>query len=377
MTTGLCSDVVTYQMMLQLQCQTLVTTFHVIPLVCGIATKLWLYFLASTWVFASAWPDEVLAQSETTDRKDQEETKKYKAGEPRNINDERMAVVWFNSLKKTIPLSSTLMVLYLACHVIRALTFPTDILRWMVEGKLPYLSGFTDIEKSMARLDKSLKFVEMFVQIPGKCIEKMIVSIEKASFACPFSTSCMFRPLEVISLQKLESGVAFIAVSLGLNLPSINFDGIASCYLQELALPVEKILPYAHRVFEWSSPAELWLSANESRLPPRVRVMSMLIVVIRILYNSNGFGVWEDSLATQVRSPAQVQPSSRHLKDDFRKGSASDGESLPSAHKFEFEASELLRSLKKRYLELNNGYGNLLIIMPSPFSPPPLQFCLT
>lgn len=67
MTTGLCSDAGTYQMMLQLQCQTLVSTFHVNPLVCGIANKLWLRFLASTWVFASAWPDEVLAQSETTE----------------------------------------------------------------------------------------------------------------------------------------------------------------------------------------------------------------------------------------------------------------------------------------------------------------------
>lgn len=115
MTTGLCSDAGTYQMMLQLQCQTLVSTFHVNPLVCGIANKLWLRFLASTWVFASAWPDEVLAQSETTD---QEETKKYEAGEPRNINDERMVVVLFNFLKKTIPLSSTLMVLYfsLSCY---------------------------------------------------------------------------------------------------------------------------------------------------------------------------------------------------------------------------------------------------------------------
>ncbi|XP_049407983.1 TATA box-binding protein-associated factor RNA polymerase I subunit B-like [Solanum stenotomum] len=102
----------------------------------------------------------------------------------------------------------------------------------------------------------------------------------------------MFKPIRTVTLQKLESLAASIARKIGLDLLSVNFHAIASRYLKHLSLPVEKILPHACQVYEWSMPPELYLSDNDSRLPSRVCVMSILIVTMTILYDLNG-GKWE------------------------------------------------------------------------------------
>ncbi|GKA81780.1 TATA box-binding protein-associated factor RNA polymerase I subunit B isoform X1 [Tanacetum coccineum] len=96
----------------------------------------------------------------------------------------------------------------------------------------------------------------------------------------------------------MESLAASLANSIRLELPPVNFYAIASRYLRQLSLPVETILPHACRIYEWSMPSELWLSANEFRLPTRSFVLSILIVAIRILYNIHGFGKWEMSLSS-------------------------------------------------------------------------------
>ncbi|GKC52519.1 TATA box-binding protein-associated factor RNA polymerase I subunit B isoform X1, partial [Tanacetum coccineum] len=79
-----------------------------------------------------------------------------------------------------------------------------------------------------------------------------------------------------------------LANSNRLELPPVNFYAIASRYLRQLSLLVETILPHACRIYEWSMPSELWLSANEFRLPTHSFVLSILIVAIRILYNIHG-----------------------------------------------------------------------------------------
>ncbi|GKG39578.1 hypothetical protein Tco_0463723, partial [Tanacetum coccineum] len=48
-------------------------------------------------------------------------------------------------------------------------------------------------------------------------------------------------------------------------------------------------------------PSEMWLSANEFRLPTHSFVLSILIVAIRILYNIHGFGKWEMSLSSDTK----------------------------------------------------------------------------
>ena len=205
--------------------------------------------------------------------------------------------MWYKSLKKRIPLSCSLAVSYLACHVAREPILPTDIVRWIIEGRLPYFSAFTEIERLMEKLDRSIRNIEIAVQMPDRPIMNVTVSIDKPSIACPLSASYMFRPSQAVGLKKLESMAASMAESVGLSLPPVNFYAIASRYLKQLRLPVGKILPYVCRIYEWSMPPELWLSTNELKLPTRVCVMSVLIVAIRILYNINGFGIWEKSLS--------------------------------------------------------------------------------
>ncbi|KAL0290678.1 UNVERIFIED_CONTAM: TATA box-binding protein-associated factor RNA polymerase I subunit B [Sesamum calycinum] len=118
---------------------------------------------------------------------------------------------------------------------------PSDILKWTLEGKLPYFAAFGVIEKQLG----------------------------SHSEACPIRASRMFRPIQAISSQKLEAMAADIAQKISLELPPVNFYAIAFRYCRQLSLPVREILPQACRICEWSMPSELYLSANEFRIPTR------------------------------------------------------------------------------------------------------------
>ncbi|PIN04212.1 hypothetical protein CDL12_23251 [Handroanthus impetiginosus] len=146
---------------------------------------------------------------------------------------------------------------------------PSGALKWTIEGKLPYFAAFGEIEKHLGA----------------------------SSELCPIHGSRMFRPVQAISSQKLESMAADIAQKIGLELPPVNFYAIVSCYCKELSLPTRLILPVACHICEWCMPSELYLSTNESRNLARVCVMSILIVTIWILWNINGYGMWESCLS--------------------------------------------------------------------------------
>ncbi|XP_054824791.1 TATA box-binding protein-associated factor RNA polymerase I subunit B [Prosopis cineraria] len=270
------------QIMIELQCEALVNEFKVNPLICGIVGPIWLRYVSGTDVFDDGWADEVIHDSEMQKEEEPAYHKpraKYSA-EPHNIYGERAVMIWYKSLRKSIPLACTAAITFLACHVAKEAVLPTDMMKWTLEGRLPYFSAFCEIEKRMGR----------------------------PTGACPISSMVMFRPSRAVSLQKLESLAASIADSVGLDLPPVNFYSIALRYLQDLCLPVDQILPDAVKIYEWSMPPGLWLSTNELRLPTRVCVMSILIVAIRMLYNINGLGEWEKSLSHN--GAALVKPSS-------------------------------------------------------------------
>ncbi|KAM3403487.1 hypothetical protein ACQJBY_006932 [Aegilops geniculata] len=169
-----------------------------------------------------------------------------------------------------LPVYSTLSVCFLACHIAREAILPTDIYRWAMEGKLPYMAAFTEVDKL---LGSSVKH-------------------------CPLSARQLFRPVRVIGTWQLEAAAGSIAQRIGLQLPSVNFYAIAQRYLNELSLPIERTLPHACRIYEWALPAELWLSSNPLRVPTRVCVMAILIVALRVQYNINGQGIWEEICET-------------------------------------------------------------------------------
>lgn len=294
---------------------------------------LWPFFLFTSCILP-------LISGEPEDLKPQ---KKYSA-EPHNIYGQRAVVIWHRALKRKIPLSCSLVISFLACHIAREAILPTNILKWSLEGKLPYFAAFIEIESQIGH----------------------------PSSACPLSSSFMFRPSEAVPLQKLEAQAAAIAESIGLHLPPVNFYAIAFCYLEQLFLPVEKILPYACRVYEWSMPPDLWLSANELRLPTRVCVMSILIVALRILYDIHGFGKWEMSLSRSSGSSSSSDPiinlnasdnieMTDHAKQGsiYLNGSNQEPVTNPShVQQSEFDAIGLLCNLDARYDELTDTYGN-------------------
>ncbi|XP_028805071.1 LOW QUALITY PROTEIN: TATA box-binding protein-associated factor RNA polymerase I subunit B-like [Neltuma alba] len=326
------------QIMVQLQCEALVKEFKVNPLICGIVGPIWLRFVSGTAVFDDGWADEVIHESEMQKEEEPADHKpraKYEA-EPHNIHGERAVMIWYRSLRKSIPLACTVAVTFLACHVAKEAILPTDIMKWTLEGRLPYFSAFREIEKRMGQPTK----------------------------ACPISSMIMFRPSQAVSLQKLESLAASVADSIGLDLPPVNFYAIALRYLQDLHLPVDKILPDALKIYEWSMPPGLWLSTNELRLPTRVCVMSILIVAIRMLYNINGFGEWERSLchggAASVKSASGSEGKGNggmNTNFPFHDDSERSDKDPVQPQQPEWDAARLLHHLYTLYDGVADKYG--------------------
>lgn len=334
------------QLMIQLQCEALVDKFNVCPLICGVAASIWFRFLASTGVLTQGWADEAIVQSESQelDSKDFQPRAKYR-DEPHTLHGQRAIMIWYKLLRQKIPLSSALAISFLACHVVREAILPTDIVKWSIEGKIPYFAAFVEIEKWFGQ----------------------------TSVACSLSPSFMFRPSKSVPSQKLESFAASIAESIGLHLPPVNFYALASHYLKQLCLPVGKILPHALKIQEWSMPPDLWLSTNECRFPTRVCVMSILIVAIRILYNINGFGAWETSLSSRKFFPStsnlggKFDPEcSAKTRDDVEEiscspsGGVGDSNAKSSKNQSHFKESELdaealLYDLEARYNDIRDS----------------------
>ncbi|CAN0890950.1 TATA box-binding protein-associated factor RNA polymerase I subunit B [Linum grandiflorum] len=251
--------------MIEMQCDSLIEKFGVSPLIVGVVSDVWMRFVASTGVFQPEWSRQTLRESEHEPPLDDDI-----GSEPRNSSGKRLVMIWFWKLRKAIPLHCSLAICFLACHLAREAVLPTDIVKWSIEGRIPYFAAYIEIEKRS----------------------------NGPSLDCPISSALMFRPLQAVSAEKLEATAAVIAESVGLHLPKVNFYAIACRYMNELSIPVEeKILSYVCRVYEWSMPPDLWLSANVRRLPSRVCVMSILIVAIRFRYNLHGFGAWERSLS--------------------------------------------------------------------------------
>lgn len=328
------------QVMIQLQCQTLVEKFNASPLIVGLAGPIWLRFLASTRIMADEWADQVVHDSEAQTQGEEEEfhpSAKYR-GEPVNILGKRMVMIWYRSLRSTIPISYSLAISFLVCHVAREAILPSDILTWTLEGKLPYFSAFCEIEKQIGSHSK----------------------------ACPISVSRMFRPIQAVTSQKLESTAANIALKIGLELPPVNFHAIASRYCSQLSLPSGEVLSLACRIYEWSMPPELYLSVNELRIPTRVCVMSILIVAVRILFDINGHGMWESSLSNPSTSQdaknkeIESQFDSNMTDNATEQSSANNSESHFTKSRFPDSGSnviELLQILETKYSELDYEYA--------------------
>uniref|UniRef100_A0A166EAS6 RRN7-type domain-containing protein n=1 Tax=Daucus carota subsp. sativus TaxID=79200 RepID=A0A166EAS6_DAUCS len=282
-----------FQVMIQLQCTALVEKFHVNERVVNLANSIWLKFLVLTGIFADDWADEVITQSEsqTEGPVDGIVSSGSHRDEPHNLLGQRAAVL------------------------------PTDILKWIFEGKLPFFAAFTDIEKE----------------------------IDPPPRGCPISSSRMFRPIHALSSQKLESTAAIIAETVGLELPPVNFYAIASRYLRLMSLSVDKILPHACLIYEWSMPPECRLSANEVRLPTRASVMSILIVSIRILYNLHGFGYWEANFSgSDCPSSTACEKTELESKSDADLNDVATQQSTVP----DIDAKELLLNLDTKYVDL-------------------------
>ncbi|KAM0840409.1 hypothetical protein ACQ4PT_059676 [Festuca glaucescens] len=230
--------------------------------------------------------------------------------------------VFLRSLRTMLPLYSTLSICFLACHIAREAILPTDIYRWAMEGKLPYMAAFTQVD---TLLGSSLKQ------------------------HCSLNARQLFRPVRVIGAWQLEAAAGSIARRIGLRLPSVNFYAIAQRYLNELSLPVERILPHACRIYEWAMPAELWLSSNPARVPTRVCAMAILIVVLRVLYNINGQGIWEE-ISEAARNAGESDPDANlppSMKPNADSGTTE-----------EFGARELLFTLADAYDKNDVAHGN-------------------
>lgn len=250
--------------------------------------------------------------------------------EPRNFEGKRAVLIWASQLRKSLPLSSSLAISFLVCHIVRAPVLPTDIVRWVEEGLIPYRSCFLKIQEKMGA----------------------------RSAACPVEARVMFSVDEIVSAQSLESRAASVADIIGLVLPPVDLYGIASKYLKRLSVPEDKVVDLVRRIQRWSTPSDLYLSKNKHRLPTRVCVMSILMVAVRMLYNINGFGVWERSLegglvdddgVSEAEADSPIHDEEMEISETKP---VDDAELSDVTEATEYDTEELLKNLETKYYEL-------------------------
>ncbi|PUZ45960.1 hypothetical protein GQ55_7G004300 [Panicum hallii var. hallii] len=297
------------QVILQRQLEVLVERHRVGALVCGVAGNIWVRWVAASKVFDDMWARQALADHD----------KRSGGGGdsifPQQKDRRRVEFAFLRSLRALLPIYSTLAVCFLACHVAREAILPSDIYRWAMESKIPYLAVFTEVDRLL-----------------GSSLYQQ---------RCPLDARQLFRPVQVIGAWQLEAAAGSIAQRIGLRLPSVNFYAIAQCCLKDLALPVDKILPHACRIYEWAMPAELWLSSNPARVPTRVCVMAILVVTLRVLYNINGQGIWE--ICEERRNAGGSAPDEN--SSTFR--------ILDDSNSEEFGMRELLCAIAAAYDKIN------------------------
>ncbi|EPS69689.1 hypothetical protein M569_05075, partial [Genlisea aurea] len=281
------------QIMIQLQCQALVEKYNASPLIIGLAGPIWLRFLTSSGILNDEWADQAVYDSQVQTQEGLEEFKPSAnhGDEPVNIYGKRLVSVWYRSARRSVPISCTLAISFLVCHLAREAITPLDVLNWALEGNIPYFSAFHETGKRLG----------------------------SRSGACPLPDSYMFRPLQPISSQKLESLAADIAKRISLELPPVNFYSLCFRYCKQLHLLEGKLLPIACRICEWAMPPGLYLSANDCRIPTRAFVMSVLIVAIRIHFDLNGYGICESlSSGSPPCSEDEKDSSGKDYKDSSR-----------------------------------------------------------
>ncbi|CAN6351362.1 unnamed protein product [Urochloa humidicola] len=324
------------QVILQRQLEVLVERHRAGPLVCGVAGTIWVRWVAASKVFDDMWARQVIAEHEAVEREkrsgggdnNKPDEVKFELEDdifPRQKDRRRIEFAFLRSLRMLLPIYSTLAVCFLACHVAREAILPTDIYRWAMEGNIPYLAAFTEVDRLLGS------------------------SLQLQLQACPLDARQLFRPVRVIGAWQLEAAAGSIAQRIGLRLPSVNFYAIAQRCLKDLSLPVDKILPHACRIYEWAMPADLWLSSNPARIPTRVCVMAILVVTLRVLYNINGQGIWEN-ICEEGRNLVESDPDAN--SPTFKK--------LDDSNSEEFGMRELLCAIAASYDKINvtHDYSN-------------------
>ncbi|KAI4978820.1 hypothetical protein ZWY2020_015573 [Hordeum vulgare] len=281
------------QVILYQQLQVLVERCRVSALVCGVAGTVWLRWVAASKVFDGMWTRKVLAEDASAQRQKRSASggeqkpqgvKRERADEASPRRDRRrFEFIYLRSLRKMLPLYSTLSVSFLACHIAREAILPTDIYKWAMEGKLPYVAAFTEVDRLLGS--------------PGK--------------HCPLNARQLFRPVRVIGAWQLEAAAGSIAQRIGLQLPSVNFYAIAQRYLNEF---------------------------NPARIPTRVCVMAILMVALRLQYNINGQGIWEE-----------ICEAARNAGGSDRDANLSPSMNLDGGTSAEFGTRELLWTLVHGY----------------------------
>ncbi|MCL7052222.1 hypothetical protein MKW94_011913 [Papaver nudicaule] len=320
------------QLMIEFQCEVLVEEFGVSPLIVGLVGGLWIRYVASTRVFEETWASQIVEDSEMQTDVDAKVRvpRDQDKDEPHDTYGKRLLIIWLRALRNTIPLSLSLSVCFLACHIAREPVLPTDMVKWTLEGKLPYLNAYVKIDKMFG----------------------------EASENCPLSAELMFRPFQVVSSKVLETQAGYIAQCIGLELPPVNFNALARRYLKQLQLPLEKILPHASLIYDWSMPPHLWLSSDmvKLKIPSRVCVMSIILVAIRILYNINGFGKWEEKYCNTDISSSSPRKRKGRAKTETKMISVR-GSTYFQNHK-SADTAELLGSLEMTYEKIREAQEN-------------------
>eukprot|EP00899_Mesostigma_viride_P009364 jgi/Mesvir1/18429/Mv14296-RA.1 len=174
-------------------------------------------------------------------------------------------------LSKHLPLVFLLVLPYMGCLWLKESILASDLARWALEGRLPYLSCHSVLPEEERK--GPLKYF-------------------------------VLQPRHVPSPMFIHAHAAYLVEKLGLELPLAPFHGLARRFIADMGLPAA-LERYVERLYDiYPSPGlqgPLPTKRGESPVPPApMYIMAYLLLTLKLLYGLDG--------CKRAKPPAGVPP---------------------------------------------------------------------
>ncbi|KAL4546410.1 hypothetical protein Ndes2526B_g01633 [Nannochloris sp. 'desiccata'] len=242
------------QQLLQKQLQALCSTLGASPSIVGVAQNIWMAYVAQSRVLEPSFAKALEAKVDA---------KQYPSESINEINERFRdfsvaRTVIQEELVQALPLSTTLLISFLACWHAREAIGPLDIVQGALNGQLPYLTFATDCKEILEPFRSAI-------------------------------APSLITPNGVPSPANISFRAAEMAATLGIPCPMINSGLWLRRFVDELNL-TEKLFPIASTLYAVYGPSfiENLQLRSSTHLHPWAVLMAFVVTAVKFGYRMDG-----------------------------------------------------------------------------------------